>query len=103
MKVSAKQNRENLYIYLDGEIDQSVTGELRVKIDDYLSSVKVKNVILNMKDLIFMDSSGIGLVMGRYKKLRAQNIGLFIAEPSPQIDKVLQVSGLYRIIPVLKR
>lgn len=103
MKVKAKQNGDNLIIYLDGEIDQSVAGELRVKIDDYLSSVKVKNVILNMKDLNFMDSSGIGLVMGRYKKLRSQNISLFIAEPNVQIDKVMQVSGLYRIIPVLKR
>ena len=101
MKVSAKINKENLYIFLEGEIDQSVAGELRVKLDNYLSSVKVKNVILNMKELTFMDSTGVGLIMGRYKKLRQNNVSLFINEPNKQIDKVLKVSGLYNIIPLI--
>lgn len=101
MKVSAKVNKDNLYIYLEGEIDQSVAGELRIKLDDYLSSVKVKNVILNMRDLTFMDSTGVGLIMGRYKKLKQNNVSLFINEPNRQIDKVLKVSGLYSIIPLI--
>ena len=101
MKVSAKINRDNLYIFLEGEIDQSVAGELRVKLDDYLNSVKVKNVILNMKELTFMDSTGVGLIMGRYKKLKQNNVSIFINEPNKQIDKVLKVSGLYSIIPLI--
>lgn len=101
MKVSAKVNKDNLYIFLEGEIDQSVAGELRIKLDDYLSSVKVKNVILNMRDLTFMDSTGVGLIMGRYKKLKQKNVSLFINEPNRQIDKVLKVSGLYSIIPLI--
>lgn len=101
MKVSAKINRDNLYIFLEGEIDQSVAGELRVKLDDYLNFVKVKNVILNMKELTFMDSTGVGLIMGRYKKLKQNNVSMFINEPNKQIDKVLKVSGLYSIIPLI--
>lgn len=101
MKVSAKVNKENLFIFLEGEIDQSVASELRVKLDSYLTSVKVKNVILNMKELTFMDSTGVGLIMGRYKLLKQKNIGLFINEPNKQIDKVLKVSGLYSIIPLI--
>ncbi len=101
MKVSAKINRDNLYIFLEGEIDQSVAGELRVKLDDYLNSVRVKNVILNMKELTFMDSTGVGLIMGRYKKLKQNNVSMFINEPNKQIDKVLKVSGLYSIIPLI--
>jgi len=101
MKVSAKINRDNLYIFLEGEIDQSVAGKLRVKLDDYLNSVKVKNVILNMKELTFMDSTGVGLIMGRYKKLKQNNVSMFINEPNKQIDKVLKVSGLYSIIPLI--
>jgi len=101
MKVSAKVNKDNLYIYLEGEIDHSVAGELRVKLDEYLTSVRVRNVILNMKDLSFMDSTGVGLIMGRYKKLKQNNISMFINEPNKQIDKVLKVSGLYSIIPLI--
>ena len=101
MKVSVKNNKDNLYVYLQGEIDHSVAGELRVKIDEYLAKVKVKNVILNMEQLTFMDSTGVGLILGRYKKLKQQNVGLFIDKPNEQIDKVLRVSGLYGIIPKL--
>ncbi len=101
MKVSAKLNRDNLYIYLEGEIDHSVADELRVELDGYIDKVNVKNVILDMKDLRFMDSTGVGLIMGRYKRLRQKNISLFISEPNEQIDKVLRVSGLYRIIPLV--
>lgn len=101
MRVSAKLNKDNLYVYLEGEIDQSVAGELRKSLDEYLSSVKVRNVILNMKDLTFMDSTGVGLLMGRYKKLKQNNVAMFINEPSKPIDKVLKVSGLYSIIPLI--
>ncbi len=101
MIVSTKLNKNNLYIYLDGELDQSIAGALRAQLDKYLEDVNAKNVILNLKKLSFMDSTGIGLILGRYKKLKSKNIPLFINEPSQQIDKVLKVSGLYTIIPLI--
>jgi len=101
MIVSTKLNKNNLYIYLDGELDQSVAGPLRAQLDRYLEDINAKNVILNLKKLSFMDSTGVGLILGRYKKLKSKNIPLFINEPSQQIDKVLKVSGLYTIIPLI--
>lgn len=101
MIVSTKLNKNNLYIYLDGELDQSVAGELRTQLDKYLDDVNAKNVILNLKNLSFMDSTGIGLILGRYKKLKNKNIPLFINEPSMLIDKVLKISGIYSIIPLI--
>ena len=101
MIVSTKLNKNNLYIFLDGELDQSVAAKLREQLDAYLETVTASNVIINMKKLSFMDSTGIGLIMGRYKKLKAKNISLFVNEPNAQIDKVLRVSGLYNIIPLV--
>lgn len=101
MIVSTKLNKNNLYIYLDGELDQSVASDLRTQLDKYLDDVNAKNVILNLKKLSFMDSTGIGLILGRYKKLKNKNIPLFINEPSTHIDKLLKISGLYSIIPLI--
>ena len=70
MIVSTKLNKNNLYIYLDGELDQSVASVLRTELDNYLDDTNAKNVILNLKKLSFMDSNGIGLLLGRYKKLK---------------------------------
>lgn len=101
MIVSTKLNKNNLYIYLEGELDQSVATALRTELDNYLQNTTAKNVILNLKKLSFMDSTGIGLILGRYKNLKKRNIPLFINEPSSHIDKVLKISGLYTIIPLI--
>lgn len=101
MVVTTAINKSNLYVYLDGELDQSVAEYLRDELDSYFDTVDVKNVIFNMKKLTFMDSTGIGLIMGRYKKLKNNNVNLFINEPNSQINKVLKISGLYKIIPLI--
>lgn len=101
MLVNTKLEQGNLYIYLEGELDHSVSNRLKMELDKCISEIGIKNVILNMKHLTFMDSTGIGLIMGRYKKLKKQNIKLFIDQPTSQIDKVLKVSGIYNIIPII--
>ena len=100
MKVSAKINRDNLYIFLEGEIDKSVAGELRVKLDDYLNSVKVKNVILNMKELTFMDSTGVGLIMGRYKNMRFMGGTVTAVHVNERIRRILTLSGVYKMLDI---
>ena len=102
MKVSTKLIQNELYLYLDGELDQSVADDLRQQIDQYLDKVTPKKVIFDMKKLLFMDSTGVGLIMGRYKKLRKRQIPICIANPNSSIDKVLKISGLYSIIPLLR-
>ncbi|MDD4316213.1 MAG: anti-sigma factor antagonist [Clostridia bacterium] len=101
MQVTTRFKQSTLYIYLDGELDQSVADRLRAELDKCMGSSGVEKVVFNLRKLSFMDSTGIGLILGRYKKLRTKHIPLFFDEPSPQIDKVLKVSGLYDIIPVI--
>ncbi len=101
MHVSTKLDKYNLYIYLEGELDHSVSSKLKIELDRCISGIDIKNVILNLKRLSFMDSTGIGVIMGRYKQLKKRNIRLFIDQPTAQIDKVLKVSGLYNIIPII--
>lgn len=103
MRVSTKLNDDKLFVYLEGEIDQSVADVLRVKLDKLFEEAGARSVILMLGKLTFMDSTGIGLIMGRYKKLKKKNIPMFICGPSKQIDKVLRVSGIYGIIPLIER
>lgn len=103
MKVSTKLSRNNaLAIIFDGELDQSVAEKIRKELDEYLDKVSPSCVIFDMQKLSFMDSTGIGLIMGRYKKIKAKNIPVYIGNPNKQIDKVLLISGLYSIIPPLR-
>lgn len=102
MKVNTKITHNELQIFFEGELDQSVAEKVKIQLDDFLDRVTPSKVILNMKLLSFMDSTGIGLIMGRYKKLRAKQIPMYIVEPNKQIDKILKISGLYSIIPLLR-
>lgn len=99
MIVSTTKNKNNICINLEGELDQSVAAKIRSQLDDYLLNTTARNVIFNLEKLDFMDSTGIGLIMGRYKKLKNKRISVFIANPNKQIDKVLNLSGIYKIIP----
>ncbi len=102
MKVSTKISKDELHIILDGELDHSVAEKIRQQIDDYIDEVKPSKVILEMEKLKFMDSTGIGLILGRYKRLKAKKVPMYIGSPNPQIDKVIRISGLYSIIPLLR-
>jgi len=49
-----------------------------------------------------MDSTGIGVLMGRYKKMKAKNVPIFIANPSAQADKIFKMTALYDVMPLVK-
>ncbi|MFA5450297.1 MAG: anti-sigma factor antagonist [Clostridia bacterium] len=94
--------RGSLYLKLTGELDHAVAPPLKSRIDAILNSNAYERVIIDMSGLSFMDSTGVGLIMGRYKLLKSKNKLLSIRAPSPQADKVLQVSGIYTIIPKIQ-
>lgn len=102
MKVSTKLTGNELHIILDGELDHSVADKIREQIDECITNLRPTKVILEMNKLRFMDSTGIGLILGRYKKLRAMHVPMYIESPNAQIDKVIKISGLYSIIPLLR-
>ncbi len=100
MKVNYTLSNNNLYLYLVGELDECTALKTRTVIDDIISRYpKIKNVVFNFSSLSFMDSTGIGMLLGRYKKIKAKGMGVFIENPSTTVEKIMQISGLYKIMP----
>jgi stage II sporulation protein AA (anti-sigma F factor antagonist) len=91
---------QHLVVKLSGELDHHVSESLRKKIDQYYLSKKLSNIVLDLRDLNFMDSSGIGLIMGRYKMCKEHKGDLSIVSTSPYINRILKMSGIYKIINV---
>lgn len=100
MKINHRLTRSGLYIYFEGELDERCGKDARIKIDELIEdNLNVPAVIFNMRNLTFMDSTGIGVLIGRYKKLSKIKIPVYIENPSFSADKVFSVSGIYNLIP----
>ena len=84
-------------IALEGELDHHNTEAIRQQLDRAIARSR-GNLILDFAQVTLMDSSGIGLLIGRYKKLKEKGMRLFVKNVNPYVDKLFRMSGLYSII-----
>ena len=103
MPVKLETNGEVVTAYLDGELDHHSAKKIREEIDAEVASVSPTLLVLDFRDITFMDSSGIGLVMGRYRVMSEIGGEIHVTNPSPQIAKVMKLSGLERLAAISKR
>ncbi len=100
--IESKLVGATLYVGLSGELDEESAALVRSELDEAISIGEIRKVIIEMSELKFMDSTGIGVLLGRYKKLSAVGVPIFIANPSKTIDKILTLSGVYGIMPKIE-
>ena len=86
-----------LVVSLIGELDHHSAEEVRVKIDDRISRENRK-LVLDFSGVTFMDSSGIGVIIGRYKKISMRSGEVNIISVSKSIKRVFELSGIFKII-----
>ncbi len=100
MQIKYKKLYNDLYLYVYGELDENSAGGAREILDKLINqNATAKKVIFDLSGLSFMDSTGIGLLIGRYKKLKQYNINAYISGASPSAEKVIELAGLYGIMP----
>lgn len=100
MSVNIIQSGEVVTACLDGEIDHHTATDIREKIDKAVTERHPTMLVLDFKNVSFMDSSGIGLVMGRYKAISSEGGELAIINTSPQIGKVMKLAGMERLAKI---
>ncbi len=98
MALTIQANEEVMTAYLSGEIDHHIAGGLRETIDRRAEELRPARLILDFGDVTFMDSSGIGLVMGRYKLMQSLGGELEVTRMTRSIRRVMQLAGLERLV-----
>ena len=94
-------DQKNLIIeFMATELDHHIANEVRDEIDDILISKSIKNIIFNFKNINFMDSSGIGVIIGRYKKISSEGGRVTVVSANDRIKKIFNLSGMNKIIGV---
>ena len=84
-----------------GDIDHHTAKYFRGEIDKAIRSHNPLTLILDYSQVTFMDSSGIGLVMGRYRIMSEMGGEVIVASPPAYIRKVLQLAGMHRLTKIV--
>jgi len=98
LKYEQKANSKTLYIQIEGEIDHHSAQNFREKIDQAFTATDCRQMVFDLSAVNFMDSSGIGMIIGRYKNAKERGGGLAIVGMRPEIMRIYQISGLAKII-----
>lgn len=97
MSAKIEYKQKEIRVYLSGEIDHHSASLIRASIDDAIIHKKPSLLVLDFGEVSFMDSSGIGLVMGRYKLMKTVHGRIRVENLSPNAYKVMVLAGLERL------
>ncbi len=102
MQIEFQMTDDILIANLDGELDHHSAAVIREEIDKTMETFHTKHLIFNFEKVTFMDSSGIGVVMGRYNKIIKQGGKLVITGCNEYIYRILDMAGIYTIASGMK-
>ncbi|MBM4762183.1 anti-sigma F factor antagonist [Bacillus sp. B15-48] len=98
LSIDLEIKNDVLCIRLSGELDHHAAEELRKQATKALESPTVRHIVLNLENLSFMDSSGLGVILGRYKQIKQLNGEMIVCAISPPIKRLFDMSGLFKIV-----
>ena len=86
-----------------GELDDHAADGLRAALDRELDKLALPRLVLDLGGITFMDSAGLGVILGRYRRIRERGGDMAIAAAPPAVGKLLAISGLHKLMRVYSR
>jgi len=98
MELDLEIKQDALLVRPKGELDLAVADEFRAVLENALDSRPINFLVLNLSQVSFIDSSCLGVILGRYKRLAQVNGRVSLVSAQPQVRRVLEMSGFFRIM-----
>ena len=100
MTLTFSNRKNSLVMSISGEIDHRYSVRIRNEADRRIVTYPDKHFIIDLTGVSFMDSSGIGVIIGRYKLIKSFGTTVSIVSSNPTLKKILEMSGIEKIIPI---
>ncbi len=100
MDIKIYKHGDSLFVSVSGELDHHSANGFKEQLDREIDKGIFDKLILDMSQLKFMDSSGVGVILGRYNKMITKDGQVVICGMNDQVAKIAQLSGLQKILPV---
>ena len=98
-QIGYEQQQSTLVLHLPLEIDHHSSKELRERTEEYLRAGGIRQMVFDFSETKFMDSSGIGVLLGRYKRMRERGGSVVIYGADARICRILRIAGVDKLIP----
>ncbi|MEI7024624.1 anti-sigma F factor antagonist [Paenibacillus sp. y28] len=98
LQIEMEHHRKTLIVRLKGELDHHTADTVKAQLEREILKGNVTHIVLSMKELTFMDSSGIGVVLGRYKQITSRGGKMVVCDVSPAVYRLFEMSGLFKIL-----
>ena len=102
MEENFKVIENYLMVRMPEEVDHHKSGYISKTADDYIMKEGVGNIVFDFEDTRFMDSSGIGIIIGRYKKISYFGGRVFAINTDARIRKTLMICGRHKVIEIME-
>ncbi|MFC4078160.1 anti-sigma F factor antagonist [Salinithrix halophila] len=96
--VDVSRRRNVLIVRLSGELDHHTASDVRKQMEEELSKGIDTNLVLNLSELSFMDSSGLGVILGRYRQVSQLGGRMGVCSVQPSIRRLFELSGMFKIL-----
>lgn len=96
-----ERRQDTLVVRLSGELDHCSAPQIRRELDRLIGDRTVRHLVLDLKRMAFMDSSGIGLILGRYREMNGRGGTVAVTNMTPQVKRIFLMSGMNQVIPIL--
>lgn len=100
MEIMTYQYKNYLWIEIPEELDQHVADIIRGKCEILLMDSKFKHIVFDFSKTQFMDSAGVGMIMGRYRQIHMRGGTVYAYRPGKRILRLLEISGLMRLVEI---
>lgn len=94
------RQKDTLIVSISGELDHYAAPKIRAELDELLQDKSIRKLCLDLKAMSFMDSSGIGVLMGRYKLLNRRGGEIYVKNMNSHVRRIFDMSGLRQIVGV---
>lgn len=103
MYVNYETDGKALIVYLYGELDHHYASLLRVEVDSRIKRDSPKELHLDLTNMVFMDSSGLGFIMGRLRQMQKKEGTMKLINPNRAVERMINMAGIDKMINIERK
>ncbi|GIP32326.1 anti-sigma F factor antagonist [Paenibacillus sp. J2TS4] len=100
LQIEMEHGRRALIVRLAGELDHHTADIVKMRMEEAIRQGAVTHIILSLERLNFMDSSGLGVILGRYKQITGKGGKMIVCGVNPSVYRLFEMSGLFKILAI---